>query len=71
MAALEQAGKPREARDSYRALLGRWPDNLVGLIGLGNVEYTLKEMAAVALGGPSLPEARNTLEAILARRREP
>ncbi len=113
VAALEQAGKPREARASYRALLGRWPDNLVGLIGLGNVEYTLKEMAAaervfrrasevhpqsaiafnnlahvlailgrlaeaeaaarsaVALGGPSLPEARNTLEAILARRREP
>ena len=113
VAALEQAGKPREARDSYRALLERWPDNLVGLIGLGNVEYTLKEMAAaerafrraseahpasaiafnnhahvlailgrlaeaeaaartaVALGGPSLPETRNTLEAILARRQQP
>jgi tetratricopeptide (TPR) repeat protein len=46
VAALEQAGKPREARESYRALLGRWPDNLVGLIGLGNTEYALKDPAA-------------------------
>jgi len=42
-AALEQAARPREAREAYRALLGRWPDNLVGLIGLGNVEYALKD----------------------------
>jgi hypothetical protein len=46
VAALEQAGRPREARESYRALLGRWPDNLVGLIGLGNTEYALKDPAA-------------------------
>ena len=113
VAALEQAGRRVEARESYRALLGRWPDNLVGLIGLGNVEYTLKDMpaaerafrraseahpqsdialnnlahvlallgrladaesaarTAVALKGPSLAEARNTLEAILARRHQP
>jgi tetratricopeptide (TPR) repeat protein len=45
-AALEQAGRPREARASYRALLGRWPDNLVGLIGLGNVEAALGELRA-------------------------
>ena len=45
-AALEQAGKPREARDAYRALLARWPENLLGLIGLGNVEYALKDRAA-------------------------
>jgi hypothetical protein len=44
VAALEQAGRPREARDSYRALLARWPDNLVGLIGLGNVEFALKDL---------------------------
>jgi tetratricopeptide (TPR) repeat protein len=108
-AALEQAGRPREARESYRALLGRWPDNLIGLIGLGNVEYALKDAAAaersfrraseahpgsaaafnnlahvlaesgrlpeaevaarraVALGGPLLPQAQKTLEAILER----
>ena len=46
VAALEQAGKPGEARDAYRVLLARWPDNLVGLIGLGNVEYALGERAA-------------------------
>ena len=46
VAALEQAGRRVEARESYRALLARWPDNLVGLIGLGNVEYMLKDMAA-------------------------
>lgn len=45
-AALEQAARPREAREAYRALLGRWPDNLAGLIGLGNVEYALKDNAA-------------------------
>jgi hypothetical protein len=45
VAALEQAGKPREAREAYRALLARWPDSLVGLIGLGNTEYALKDLA--------------------------
>ena len=111
VAALEQAGRRVEARESYRALLARWPANLVGLIGLGNVEYTLQNLAgaeqafrrasaahpqsaiafnnlahvlavldrladaeaaartAVSLGGPSLPEARKTLESILSRRR--
>jgi tetratricopeptide (TPR) repeat protein len=112
VAALEQAGRRAEARESYRALLARWPDNLVGLIGLGNVEYMLNNPAgaeqafrraseahaqsaiafnnlahvlavldrladaeaaartAVSLGGPTLPEARKTLESILARRRQ-
>jgi len=110
VAALEQAGRPAEARASYRALLQRWPDNLVGLIGLGNVEYALKDLpaserafrraskahpqsaiafnnlahvlatlgrlteaeaaarTAVELRGPTLPEARKTLDAILALR---
>ena len=110
VAALERTGRPREARASYRALLARWPSNLVGLFGLGNVEYVLGDIAAaagafrrateahpqsaaafnnlahalaalgwladaeaaartaVALGGPTQPEAQKTLEAILARR---
>jgi len=46
VAALEQAGGKREARESYRALLERWPENLVGLFGLGNTEYTLGNLAA-------------------------
>jgi Tetratricopeptide repeat/Peptidase_C39 like family len=113
VAALEQAGHLAEAREAYRALLARWPESLIGLIGLGNVEYALKDMAAaeqafrrasevhpqsaiafnnrahvlailgrladaeaaartaVSLGGPLLPEASKTLEAILARRRQP
>ena len=45
-AALESAGKPREAREAYRALLARWPAGLVGLIGLGNTEYALGDRAA-------------------------
>ena len=113
VAALEQAGRRLEARESYRALLARWPENLVGLVGLGNVEYNLQDMAAaerafrlasaahpqsgiawnnlahalallgrlaeaesaartaVALEGPTLPEASKTLEAILAQRHQP
>lgn len=46
VAALEQAGGAREARESYRTLLERWPDNLIGLIGLGNVEFRFKDPAA-------------------------
>jgi hypothetical protein len=110
VAALERVERRREARESYRALLERWPASLVGLIGLGNVEYALGDpaaaerafrratesyprsapafnnlahalaaldrlaeaesaaRAAVALGGPTLAEARKTLDAILARR---
>lgn len=41
VAALEQAGRRGEARESYRALLARWPTSHVGLIGLGNTEYAL------------------------------
>jgi hypothetical protein len=45
VAALEQAGRPREARESYLALLSRWPASEPGLIGLGNSEYALKDLA--------------------------
>lgn len=48
IAALEQAGRPREARASYRALLERWPTSLAGLVGLGNTEYALGDRAAAA-----------------------
>ncbi|MCC6209559.1 MAG: PA2778 family cysteine peptidase [Burkholderiales bacterium] len=46
VAALEQAGRPREAREAYRALLARWPASELGLLGLGNTEYALKDLAA-------------------------
>lgn len=113
VAALEKAGRVREARESYRALIERWPANLLALIGLGNVEYALKDLpaaerafrraseahpgsgvafnnlahvlatlgrladaeaaarSAVALGGPTLGEARKTLDSILAMRAAP
>ena len=113
IAALEQVGRLPEARESYRALLARWPQSLVGLIGLGNVEYALKDLpaaeraffraseahpqsaiafnnrahvlaalgrladaesaarTAVSLGGALLPETQKTLDAIVARRKQP
>jgi len=45
VAALEQVGRRREARESYLALLARWPTSHVGLIGLGNTEHALGNVA--------------------------
>lgn len=74
VAALEQAGGRREARESYRALLGRWPANLVGLFGLGNVEYALGDLAAsesafrrATLAHPQSAPAFNNLAHVLAQ----
>jgi len=44
-AALEQAGRIAEAHHAYEAMLARWPDNLVGLMGLGNTAYALGRTA--------------------------
>lgn len=38
-ATFERLGLRQEAERSYRALLERWPHNLVALVGLGNVAY--------------------------------
>lgn len=38
-AALEKAGRIAEANRAYRALLERWPENLIGMMGLGNTAY--------------------------------
>ena len=72
VAALEQAGKPSEARDSYRAMLARWPSSLVGLIGLGNTEYALGELAGAerafrraAQAHPDSAAALNNLAQVL------
>jgi hypothetical protein len=73
VAALEQAGRAREARESYRALLERWPENLIGLIGLGNVEYGLKDLPAserafrrASVAHPQSAVAHNNLAHVLA-----
>jgi len=75
VAALEQAGGQREALQSYRALLGRWPENLVGLFGLGNVEYASGDLAAAeaafrraTLAHPQSAPAFNNLAHVLAQR---
>ena len=44
-AALEQSGRIAEARSAYLALLAHWPDNLIGLMGLGNAAYALGDRA--------------------------
>jgi tetratricopeptide (TPR) repeat protein len=46
VAATERIGRPREARESYRALLERWPSSLPALFGLGNAEFALGDAAA-------------------------
>ena len=67
-AALELARR-REAGVAYRALLSRWPENLVGLVGLGNVEHAeTAARTAVAIGGATLPAARSTLAQIVEKR---
>ena len=43
--ALEQAGFPGDAHAAYEAALGKWPDNLTALMGLGNTAYELGDAA--------------------------
>lgn len=44
-AALEKADRKAEARTAYAALLQRWPDNLVGMMGLGNIAHAQGNLA--------------------------
>jgi hypothetical protein len=45
-AGLEQAGRYEAAGAAYAAALGRWPDSLAALIGLGNARYAAGHLAA-------------------------
>ncbi len=72
VAALERAGRVRESRASYRALLERWPQSLGGLVGLGNAEYALGKRAAAerafrraTLAHPDSAPAFNNLAHVL------
>ena len=75
VAALERLRR-REAGEAYRALLSRWPENLVGLVGLGNVAYAEGNFVAaetafrraVAIGGATLSAAQATLAQIAEKR---
>lgn len=53
VAALENLGNTRAAKQAYTTFLGRWPDNLTGTIGLANVLYATGELheAELALRG--------------------
>jgi tetratricopeptide (TPR) repeat protein len=44
-AGLEQAGRHKAAAAAYAAALGRWPDSLAALIGLGNARYAAGQLA--------------------------
>lgn len=73
VAALERTGQRAQARESYRALLGRWPASHVGLVGLGNVEYALGDLGAAerafrraAEAHPGSAPALNNLAHVLA-----
>ena len=45
VAGLEQAGRHDAAAAAYAAALGRWPDSLAALIGLGNARYAAGQLA--------------------------
>ena len=72
-AALEKAGRVTEAKQAYTALLTRWPDNLVGLMGLGNTAYALGRSAEAeaafrkaTIAHPRAAAAFNNLAQVLA-----
>jgi hypothetical protein len=45
-AGLERTGKAKAARETYRAMVMRWPDDLAAWIGRGNTSYALGDLAA-------------------------
>ncbi len=47
-AALEETGHPRAAREAYRTAAGRWPDNALIRMGLGNARYALGDAGGAA-----------------------
>ena len=66
---LEQAGRDREALTAYRAILGRWPNSLGGLIGAGNVSYkqnmyseSVLFLRSAVKAHPGSVEARHNLD---------
>jgi len=77
-AALEQTGRTAEARLAYTALLQRWPDNLVGLMGWGNTAYAMGHRAEAeaafrkaSAAHPLAAAAFNNLAQVLAEQGKP
>lgn len=46
IAAFEKAQPPQQAKIAYQTALSRWPNNIFALIGLGNTNYSLKDLKA-------------------------
>jgi tetratricopeptide (TPR) repeat protein len=44
VSALEESGQLHHAKIAYQTLLKRWPKNLIGQIGLGNIAYARGEL---------------------------
>ncbi len=73
-AAIERAGKLREAGQAYTAIIDQWPRNFSARMGLGNVYFALGDYPssedafrqAVVLA-PTRPDAWNNLAYALAR----
>ncbi|MFP6758618.1 MAG: PA2778 family cysteine peptidase [Alphaproteobacteria bacterium] len=72
-AGLERAGRAREAGVTYAAMLTRWPDSYVALMGLGNVGYATGDLNAAETAfrraiaaRPERAEAWNNLAYVLA-----
>ena len=74
-AGLERAGHPDAAREIYRAMVMRWPDDLAAWIGRGNTSYALGDLAAAEAAlrlasalHPDNAAAWNNLAHVLGRR---
>jgi hypothetical protein len=73
--ALEKTGNVKNASVAYDAMLRRWPDSLIALMGRGNTAYALKDLAAAESAfraaserHPGSTSAFNNLAHVLAER---
>lgn len=73
-AALERV-QPGEARNAYAAALGRWPQDVLALLGAGNAAYALHDLAGAESAyrratqvRPDLADAWNNLAQVLHER---
>ena len=73
VAAIERLGQTNAAATAYAAMLQRWPDSYVALMGAGNANYTLGKLAQAeeafrraTLAQPNDPAAFNNLAQTLA-----
>ncbi len=70
---LERAGQLSPAATAYESVLGRWPNSLGALMGLGNLRYAAKDLSGAeaafrrAIGtNPEAPAPWNNLAYVLA-----